>query len=280
MVMDNKYILDYSDYSIFKTQYGMSTFNSKIENFYGEIGWCPFCSEYANKVYDKSDSFTYDFGPWREICESVWQCNCGWWQVYFYSYMEEKDMYKDWDKSVYSSQLKKFNVGDKDIPINTLRSYLEKHEDKIFEINDTKMEELVASIFREHFLCDVKEVGKSHDGGIDLIMVESNNPIIIQVKRRKSPKRTESVKEIRDLLGATLLSESKKCIFVTTADHFSPDAVNSRNEAINKNIVESFELYDYRSFLDMLMLHRIDASDAWKKLLQFDKNLPLNKRKD
>lgn len=38
---------------------------------------------------------------------------------------------KDWYKSVYSSQLKKFTISDKNIPINTLSSYLEKHEDKV-----------------------------------------------------------------------------------------------------------------------------------------------------
>lgn len=83
------------------------------------------------------------------------------------------------------------------------------------------MEKLVASIFRKHFLCEMKEVGKSHDGGIDLIMIESENPTIIQVKGRKTSSRTESVKEIRDLLGATLPPGSSNCIFVTTADHFS-----------------------------------------------------------
>jgi hypothetical protein len=276
--VNNKLILDYSDYSIFENRYGLNSPNSKRENYYGKIGWCPFCSKDATKFYNKSDSFTYDFGPWREICEMVWQCDCGWWQIDYYSYMEDEPRFKDWEKIIYSSELRKFFVGDKNIPIKILRSYLEKYEEKVYQINDKKMEELVASIFREHFQCEVKEVGKSHDGGIDLIMIESDQPTIIQVKRRKSPNMTENVKEIRDLLGATLLSGSKKCIFVTTANHFSPDAINSRNVAIEKGIVESFELFDHRRFFDMLHLYRTDLSETWKQFLQFEKNLP--KRRD
>lgn len=276
--MNKQTILDYSEYSIFRTEYGLNSQKSKHENYYDKIGWCPFCSKDAFKLNSKSDSFTYEFGPWREISEKVWQCECGWWQIYFYSYIEEESIYKDWYETVYSSQLKKFSIGDRNIPIKILRSYLEKHEEKIFQINDKRMEELVASIFREHFQCDVKEVGKSHDGGVDLIMIESDKPTIIQVKRRKSPTKTENVKEIRDLLGATLLSESKRCIFVTTADHFSKDAINSRNAAIRKNIVESFELFDYRSFLDMLHLYKTDVSETWKQFLQFEANLPKTNR--
>lgn len=196
IVMNKELILNYCDYYIFKNQYGMNSPNSKHENYYGTLGWCPFCSKDATRLFKKLDSFTYDFGPWREIHETVWQCDCGWWQLDFYSYMEDEFQYKDWDKTVYSSELIKFFIGDKDIPIKILRSYLEKHEEKVYQINSKKMEELVASVFREHFQCEVKEVGKSHDGGVDLIMIESDKPTIIQVKRRKSPSRTEAVKEI------------------------------------------------------------------------------------
>lgn len=33
------------------------------------------------------------------------------------------------------------------------------------------MEELVASIFRDHYDCEVQVVGKSNDGGVDLILI-------------------------------------------------------------------------------------------------------------
>jgi hypothetical protein len=266
-------ILDYREYSKNNVEYGMNSPNGDQLLFHGKLGWCPFCYKSANKVSNKGTSFTYDFGSWREMTEEVWQCECGWWQVYFYSYMEEVNSFKDWYKCIHSAQLKKFEIGARDIPIKTLRSYIEENPNKIYSIHDKKMEQLVASVFRDFFQCEVEEVGKSHDGGVDLILIKSDVPTIIQVKRRMSSKKVESVKEIRDLLGASMLTESRNCMFVTTADHFSKDAVNSRDIAIKVNAVDSFELFDCKRFLDMLNLTSKQINEEWNKYLQFETNL-------
>lgn len=276
--MDNKYILDYSAFSTFKIEYGINIPNSKRDYFHGVLGLCPFCMKKTNEIVHKSDSFLCDFGPWREMYESVWQCECGWWQTEFYSYMQQEPNWKDWMHIVYSSQLKRYKIDDKNIPIEVLRSHLASNNCDVYNISDKKMEELVASVFREHYQCEVREVGKSHDGGVDLIMIQSDQPTMIQVKRRKSSKKTESVKEIRDLLGATLLSGGKSCIFLTTADHFSRDAVNSSNTAIEKGIVDSFELFDYKRFFEMQGFIQHTTTSKWKELLMFERNHPSYKR--
>jgi hypothetical protein len=46
------------------------------------------------------------------------------------------------------------------------------------------MEELVASVLPEHFACTAHVVGKTNDGGVDLILIDADEPIIVQVKRR------------------------------------------------------------------------------------------------
>lgn len=48
------------------------------------------------------------------------------------------------------------------------------------------MEELVASVFRDFYECEVEVVGKSNDGGVDVIVIDSDNPIMVQVKRRRN----------------------------------------------------------------------------------------------
>lgn len=279
MIAGTNMVLDYKEHSLFKTEYGLNFPGSLPLQFFGKLGWCPFCAKDASVIHNKNTSFYYEFGPRRDMTEDVWQCSCGWWQIRYFSYMEDEpeygeQEYKDWQSIIHSAQLRKFDIGAKDIPIDILRSYLCQHENKIYNINDKKMEELVASVFREHFDCEVRIVGKSHDGGVDLLMIDGKEQTAVQVKRRESPNKTESVKEVRDFLGATLISDSTKSIFVTTADHFSRDAINTRDKIIEKKFVQSFDLLDYRSFMDMLQLHTENPTLIWQKYLQFDKNLP------
>lgn len=130
------------------------------------------------------------------------------------------------------------------------------------------MERLVQSVFRDHFQTDVKHIGKSHDGGVDLLMLLGENPYILQVKRRKSPGKTEGVSCIRELLGATLLNGGKNSIFVTTADHFSSAAKNAAQNAVTKSIVNSFDLINGPDFISMLNQHPLPKAKRWEPYLK------------
>jgi restriction system protein len=269
------------DYSHFNKYYGCYGLNSPQENnrelFFEKRGFCPFCKCSLEAIHVNSlvDVSTLVGVEWHKS-EDIWECEkCGWWEYSFYSYMnDDSDLgvnYKDWELTVNSATLKEFEIGSNSIPIEVLKSYLSKNEYEIFHIHHKKMEELVASIFREHYDCEVKIVGKSNDGGVDLILINSDEPTIVQVKRRMDRRKTESVKEIRDLIGATLLSDSRKCIFVTTADHFSESAINTRDCALTKSIVDSFELYDFNSFMSTLNLYKTDQQKAWLRMLKLPK---------
>ncbi|KUI99150.1 hypothetical protein VRK_19240 [Vibrio sp. MEBiC08052] len=245
------------------------------ELFYSHRGICPFCNKGGESIHSHAlvDCDTLPGANWHKV-EKVWECSCGWWEYYFYSYINGERSWgmKDWELTVNSGMLREFEIGSCSIPIEILRNYIQKNKNKIYDIHHKKMEELVGSIFREHFNCEASVVGKSSDGGVDLVLLESNKPTIVQVKRRTRPDKTESVKEIRDLLGATLLQGSKSSIFVTTADHFSSDAINTRNKALTKNLVESFELYDFGRFCGLLDLHKKDEVKRWVKMLQLPSN--------
>jgi hypothetical protein len=100
-----------------------------------------------------------------------------------------------------------------------------------------------------------------------LFYVESHQPTAIQVKRRKSPDSVEPVSSIRDLLGATLLSQSTKAIFVTTADHFSKEATSAAKLASELKLVQSFELFDFNSFVSLLNLISTNESPPWQSFV-------------
>jgi restriction system protein len=271
------------DYSHFNKHYGSYGLNSPQQNnrelFFEKRGFCPFCKCSLEAIHVNSliDVSTLKGVEWHKS-ENAWECEkCGWWEYSFYSYMNDDSgwevNYKDWELTVNSAILREFEVGSNSIPIEILKSYISKKEDEIFHIHHKKMEELVASIFRNHYNCEVQIVGKSNDGGVDLILINSDEPIMVQVKRRTDRGKTESVKEIRDLIGATLLSDSRKCIFVTTADHFSKSAMKARDCALTKSIVDSFELYDFSSFMSTLNLHKTDQERAWLGMLKLPENV-------
>jgi restriction system protein len=270
------------NYSHFSKNYGCYGLNSPQETnkelFFEKRGFCPFCKCSIEAIHINSlvDIITLKDVEWHKS-ENVWECEkCGWWEYSFYSYMNDDSglevNYKDWELTVNSAILREFEVGSNQVPVEVLKSYINKNEHEIFNIHHKKMEELVASIFRDHYSCEVQIVGKSNDGGVDLILINSDEPTIVQVKRRMDKKKTESVKEIRDLIGATLLAGSRKCIFVTTADHFSSSAMNSRDCALTKSIVDSFELYDFSSFMSTLNLYKADQEKTWLRMLQLPEN--------
>ncbi|WP_309137796.1 restriction endonuclease [Paenibacillus peoriae] len=138
--------------------------------------------------------------------------------------------------------------------MNILSEYINKNPDKVYEIHHRKMEELVGAVFGEHYSCEVHHVGRAVDGGKDLILVESDKTIIVQVKRRTMAGKTEGASSVRELIATTLLTVSRDCIFVTTADHFSKQAISEKDTALTKSIIDSYELFDRDKFLGVLDL--------------------------
>ncbi len=267
-------ILDYSEFIIRNGSKGLLSGHYKEENldlFYSETGTCPFCRvKIRDRIFSKQKTSYPEWidGSFSEY-EFVIQCpTCGWWE---HQYKNSSDAMLEYTRlselNINTAVLRKYNLSDKMIPIELLNNYIRKNPDKIYNIHHKKMEELTQSVFKEHYNCEVKLVGKSHDGGKDLIVIHSDTNIMVQVKRRTKPDKVEPVSSIRELLGATLLSESKSCTFVTTADHFSPMAIKEADKAIQLNLLEQYELIDYHSFIDMLNLQKKSEDIPWNKLI-------------
>ncbi|WP_061036303.1 MULTISPECIES: restriction endonuclease [Vibrio] len=265
-------ILDYSQFVSHHGSYGRNSQQEvNRELFYSVRGVCPFCSTQSIKTHNEAfvDVNSLPGAEWHKV-ETVWSCDCGWWEYYFYSYIngEQEWGMKDWDLTINSGSLRKFEVGSNEVPIEILQRYLQDNASRIYDIHHKKMEQLVGAVFKEHYACNAHVVGKSNDGGVDVVLLESDIPTVVQVKRRTASGKTESVKEIRDLLGATGLYGARRSIFVTTADKFSPQAIAARNLAIERNMVDKFELYDFEKFAGLLDLHRKEAVEPWKEMIQ------------
>ncbi|MFC6672301.1 restriction endonuclease [Marinobacterium aestuariivivens] len=192
--------------------------------------------------------------------------SCGWWRIH--TYKETDGDIEGISTIIKNAVLRKYDLSGKDIPINVLQQYLRNNYEDVINIHDQQMEKLVQSVFSEHFSCEVEHIGKSHDGGIDLLLVRSDNPTVIQVKRRKKLSHIESVSGIRELLGAALLKESKNCIYVSTCSNFSKPANTAAARALELGIVESYELYDFSRFSDVLKLTARSNVEPWRQFLE------------
>lgn len=232
-------------------------------------GICPFCKIHTQVVH-RDHQLTYpdwlDGGEF-DIQENVKQCNnCGWWRIRC-----DKVTTVGIDARSFAMEsaiLKSYDLSSKQVPIEALRKHLAGSFDDVIHIHDRNMEKLVQSVFREHYSCDVEHVGRSHDGGIDLILVNADSPTVVQVKRRKSLDHIEGVAGIREFLGATILQNGKNCIYVSTSKKFSEPAIEAAQQAIKVGAVESYELFDFDRFCDVLKLTTEIDPAPWKSYLR------------
>lgn len=276
-----KFILDYSDFYEDKYEYNRSGNSSKMDiikfkepddrrKFFSRRGYCPFCKEVIPKVYHNIRSVTMGVELWSTI--DVWECpRCEWWE-HFYQFSEEGDWIdkvrsKNWD-TLRHGIVKKYNIDDKQIPINTLINELDKRKDILYDIDPYKLEEVGQVVFSAYYNCEVKHVGKTGDGGIDLIVVQSDEPILVQVKRRSSPCHVELVSPIREFVGAMYLKDSRKGIFLSTAKNYSRGAKDIQSKVLNDRKFNYFELINFEEFVNMIDVIKTEDYKPWMKLVK------------
>ena len=114
------------------------------------------------------------------------------------------------------------------------------------------MEELVGSVFREHFDCETVHCGSTGDRGIDLFLVMSDDLIPVQVKRRTKPGKTESVKTVREMMGVMYRDRFRKAKIVSTAEKFSPSGITDIRKVLSDNLADEIELFNCQDFLAIL----------------------------
>jgi hypothetical protein len=149
----------------------------------------------------------------------VLQCpSCGYWEFR----TNRQDPEAGWYYCA-ASKLNEYSEASAEVPVSELASYLKAHPQRIYNISPTALEKLVAQCFRStKDYCEVMHVGQPSDGGVDVLLISwDKQKVLVQVKRRQTAERAESVSTLRNLLGAMVLEGALKGIIVSTADHFS-----------------------------------------------------------
>jgi hypothetical protein len=199
---------------------------------------------------------------------------CGWWLL-AWAKVRWEELSIDLRVKAYESVVHNFDYQIAEEPLTALRGKIAREEVDLRSLKPRQLELVVGSVFRDYMEAEVKHLGSSGDGGIDLLLVQRDDrPVVVQVKRR-CDRATESPAVVRELLGAMILQGLKRGIIATTADHFGP---SSRAAVESANVIrEGYEvdLYAFdaltevvklveppeRPWIDYAMEHHLNDSD-------------------
>src|SRR6185295_3758935 len=88
--------------------------------------------------------------------------------------------------------------------LTALMEEVRRQPSRVYTIEPSKFELLVGSILGDYFNCEVLHVGQPHDGGIDLILIAADEPVMVQVKRRARADRAEGIDVVKHLFASML----------------------------------------------------------------------------
>lgn len=147
--------------------------------------------------------------------------HCGWWKLvdYVWAFIVESSKYL-------IGQARSYDVAALDPPIDLLRKFLARHPNNLAHVNPTSFEKLMQECLQSEYPgSEVVHLGQSHDGGIDLKLVTSQQDVfLVQVKRRADLTRREGVGVVRALNGVLFREGKTRGIVITTARDFTHEA--------------------------------------------------------
>lgn len=199
-------------------------------------GACPFCraqmARSEDELADDPDEMPYFSAQTSlEICHA-----CRHWEFLEFrseTYDVRTLLYDAYTISLTFSKTREFDTKAPEGSLAEIAQWFHRHPKLYNCVNPTYLEKLVARIFTDcGEYCEVLHVGRPDDGGVDVVLIESDNSNwLVQVKRREHAASVESVSTIRNLLGTLVLEGSSRGIVVSTADHFSFRAESAAKRA-------------------------------------------------
>jgi len=209
---------------------------------------CTFCGSRMERVYSETESDNWASEEWTFM--GAYCLPCGWWWC---ARLGEKS----WSRghSVTQGMLKSLPPAGAEA--QTALTELSGYAERLRGISPTDFERFTQSVLREFLDCEVMHVGRTHDNGIDLLIVHANEGIIpVQVKQRQNPKAAEGVGVIREFRGAMVLQGFRKGIFVTTANHYSREAIRAADAEPHHLVEQKIILVDSRRLVETIGLIR------------------------
>jgi predicted RNA-binding Zn-ribbon protein involved in translation (DUF1610 family) len=166
-------------------------------------------------------------------------------------------------------QVKVFDIGALDVPLQDLHRFLAKRPDYIANVHSTMFEKLMCDCLRATYQgAEVEHIGTTSDGGIDIKLVTTtNDTYLIQVKRRLNPGKKEGIRVVRELNGVLFREGQAKGMVITTAKAFTRGAVREAHIKTRTSTPYEIKLLSHRDVISMLRLSLPEPYAPWQNLL-------------
>ena len=211
--------------------------------------------------------------------EILYCANCGWW-ISKCEIALGDGHYSIGGHLTSFGTLRRYAIDTGSVPIDALRNWLRRHPESLAHVNPKIFERLVAACFRDiHRDVEVIHVGKSRDGGRDILFVQNDRvEALIQVKRRHDLGKAESVDVVRSLNGAMLRQGVPKGIVVTTAKRYSIDAVEEARPLPFSLATYSVDLLAFDDVVGLLNCRRGYWSQPEQEIQQHLLDIPIRRK--
>lgn len=252
--MKNIIRLDYSQICSGQWIKNPSVFEERIDKAIRSQS-CPNCEAPVKVVL----SATYTMGT-GFLCDAVvYECSCcGWW-FKFTDNHEFSGVDRYYEAASLTTILTEAPEDLSRVPFGELISDLNRRKSLIRRITTpASLETLLRDVMRGVYDCEVRHVGRSGDGGIDLLLLETDQAVAVQVKHRSNPDRVESLDIVRSFLGAMIVRGYRKGMFISLANRFPPGAKPEAELGREKGVIESMEFVDCGGIVEMLGIVRGD----------------------
>lgn len=216
----------------------------------------------------RCERFTSQEADWKfsaSVCG-----HCGWWWADHEDHTNFSGKHEThWlSNTYYEGILRRFDASSKSVPIEELRRFISTHPTATTSLHHAVFEKLVASVYHDLFNCEVRQVGGPGDNGVDLWMIQADQPCLIQCKRRQNDSAIQGVEAVRELVGAIIFAGTQRGHLVTNARRFSGPA---QRAAGSKALVETnieITLINREDLLRMLQIANGRLEAYWADLLK------------
>jgi hypothetical protein len=188
---------------------------------------------------------------------------CSYWQIYASAFSGGGPSFVEWQ--AYVANARTFRDVLPPGCESELAQALRRDPKRWHKLTPRRLEQLVTDIFSANYKTSrALHVGRPNDEGVDVLYVDCDaDEWLIQVKCRESASATEGVEVLRTLLGTMTDKDVPRGIMVSTADHFSAQALRFAERNTRKGRL--IRLVD-RHVLDQ-MLSPLLPQQPWNKPL-------------